>query len=189
MIPRRKPNGRPLKSPLTIPDWVGHWDGRGHGCWIAAKRRLDLPPARAPPAAFLFDSNSGCFRMNQPNQKTPIPSRMNITLSLQGKVALVTGGGRGIGKAITQRLAAAGANVVIASRKMENLEATAREFAALPGKVVPIACHVGRKDQARESGARKPKPASARWIFWSTTARRTSARARRWTPTTTCWTR
>src|ERR1043166_606072 len=72
---------------------------------------------------------------------------MNNTLSLQGKVALVTGGGRGIGKAITQRLAAAGANVVIASRKMENLEGTAREFAALPGKVVPIACHVGRSDQ------------------------------------------
>ena len=66
---------------------------------------------------------------------------------LQGKVALVTGGGRGIGKAIAQRLAAAGADVVIASRKMENLEATAREFAALPGKILPIACHVGRKDQ------------------------------------------
>lgn len=72
---------------------------------------------------------------------------MSTTINLQGKVALVTGGGRGIGKAITQRLAAAGANVVIASRKMENLEATAKEFAALPGKIVPIACHVGRGDQ------------------------------------------
>ena len=67
--------------------------------------------------------------------------------SLTGKCAVVTGGGRGIGKAIAGRLAAAGANVVIASRKMENLEAAAAEFADLPGKVVPVACHVGRADQ------------------------------------------
>ena len=69
---------------------------------------------------------------------------MNSALSLQGKVALVTGGGRGIGRAIARRLAEAGASVVIASRKIENLEATAREFASLPGRIFPIACHVGR---------------------------------------------
>jgi NAD(P)-dependent dehydrogenase (short-subunit alcohol dehydrogenase family) len=67
-----------------------------------------------------------------------------MTISLTGKVAIVTGGGRGIGKAITRRLAGAGASVVIASRKMENLEATAQESADLPGKVVPMTCHVGR---------------------------------------------
>jgi NAD(P)-dependent dehydrogenase (short-subunit alcohol dehydrogenase family) len=72
---------------------------------------------------------------------------MSASVSLAGKVALVTGGGRGIGKAITLRLAEAGAAVVIASRKLENLEATAAEFASLPGRVVPIACHVGRLDQ------------------------------------------
>src|SRR5438093_4870867 len=69
---------------------------------------------------------------------------MSSQLSLKGKVALVTGGGRGIGRAIARRLAEAGAGVVIASRKIENLEATAREFASLPGRIFPIACHVGR---------------------------------------------
>jgi NAD(P)-dependent dehydrogenase (short-subunit alcohol dehydrogenase family) len=37
--------------------------------------------------------------------------------------------------------------VVIASRKMENLETTAREFAGLPGRTVPVACHAGRAEQ------------------------------------------
>ena len=70
---------------------------------------------------------------------------MSTNMSLQGKVAIVTGGGRGIGKAITRRFAEAGAQVVIASRKLENLQATAKEFDSLPGSVVPVACHVGHK--------------------------------------------
>ena len=67
-----------------------------------------------------------------------------MPFTLEGKVALVTGGGRGIGKAIAQRFAAAGATVVIASRKRENLEKTAAEAADLPGKIIPLVCHVGR---------------------------------------------
>lgn len=72
---------------------------------------------------------------------------MTSAISLAGKVAIVTGGGRGIGKAITQRLAEAGAKVAIASRKLDVLKATAAEFASLPGRILPVECHVGRRDQ------------------------------------------
>ena len=72
---------------------------------------------------------------------------MARTIDLTGKVALVTGGGRGIGKAIAARLADAGAGVVIASRKKENLESAAAELSGLAGKVVPIVCHLGKADQ------------------------------------------
>src|SRR4051812_33942541 len=72
---------------------------------------------------------------------------MGAAISMEAKVALVTGGGRGIGKAIARRLAEAGASVVIASRKLENLQRTAEEFSSLRGKIVPIACHVGRAEE------------------------------------------
>jgi NAD(P)-dependent dehydrogenase (short-subunit alcohol dehydrogenase family) len=68
-----------------------------------------------------------------------------MELSLDGKVALVTGASRGIGAAIASALAQAGAAVVITARKMEGLEQAA---AAMEGEVVPIAAHAGRPDDA-----------------------------------------
>ena len=55
---------------------------------------------------------------------------MNLAelFSLKGKVALVTGGGRGLGKFIATGLAEAGADLILASRKIKNLEDTAREL-------------------------------------------------------------
>jgi Short-chain dehydrogenases of various substrate specificities len=64
---------------------------------------------------------------------------------MTGKVAVVTGGSRGIGRAIVQTLAEAGADVVIASRKLDACEAAAEQVRTSTGRrAVAIACHVGR---------------------------------------------
>src|SRR5213080_5249532 len=64
---------------------------------------------------------------------------------LSGKVALITGSSRGIGKAIAMQMALHGARVVISSRKPESCEATAAEVTAAGGTALAHACHVGHK--------------------------------------------
>jgi NAD(P)-dependent dehydrogenase (short-subunit alcohol dehydrogenase family) len=67
-----------------------------------------------------------------------------LDLELKGKRAIVTGGSRGIGKAIARQLAAEGADVVIAARNPEQLERTAAELHAASGRrIVPVVADTG----------------------------------------------
>ncbi|OPY93015.1 MAG: 3-oxoacyl-(acyl-carrier-protein) reductase FabG [Syntrophaceae bacterium PtaU1.Bin231] len=73
---------------------------------------------------------------------------MNDRFSLKGKTALVTGGGRGLGKFISAGLAEAGANIIITSRKMKNLEAAAGEIAERYGvRTLAVACDLAREQE------------------------------------------
>jgi NAD(P)-dependent dehydrogenase (short-subunit alcohol dehydrogenase family) len=66
---------------------------------------------------------------------------------LTGKVALVTGGSRGLGLEMVRAFAAHGADVVIASRKIENCEAAAQEVRALGRRALAVGAHVGKWDE------------------------------------------
>jgi len=62
-----------------------------------------------------------------------------MELSLKGKVAIVTGGSRGLGKAITRALAEEGVSVAICARGMDELKSTAREIASKTGmRILPL---------------------------------------------------
>jgi NAD(P)-dependent dehydrogenase (short-subunit alcohol dehydrogenase family) len=70
--------------------------------------------------------------------------------SLKGKIAVITGGGRGIGQAIAFAFAKAGAKVVITSRKAQDLEATAAEIKAFGGEAFPLPAHLGKMDEIKK---------------------------------------
>lgn len=72
---------------------------------------------------------------------------MDPLFDFTGKVALVTGGSRGLGYQMVKALAERGADVIIASRKLENCEAVAQEVRALGRQAWPISAHVGKWDQ------------------------------------------
>jgi len=70
--------------------------------------------------------------------------------SLKGRTAIVTGGGRGIGKGIAIGLAKAGAKVVVTSRKIADLEATVEEIKSFGGEAFAISAHLGKTEEIQK---------------------------------------
>lgn len=70
--------------------------------------------------------------------------------SLKGKTAIVSGGGRGLGKAIAVGYARAGARVVVTSRKIADLEETAAEMKSFGGEAYPLQAHLGKMEEIQK---------------------------------------
>jgi dehydrogenase/reductase SDR family protein 4 len=69
---------------------------------------------------------------------------------LTGKVALITGSSKGIGKCIAEEMAKAGAKVVISSRKAEACEEVAREFTRRGLEAISLPCNIAHKEQLQQ---------------------------------------
>ncbi|NKC12085.1 MAG: glucose 1-dehydrogenase [Gammaproteobacteria bacterium] len=69
---------------------------------------------------------------------------------LSGKIALITGGSRGLGREMALAFADFGADVIVTSRKLDNCEAVAREVRSRGRKALAHACHIGQWEQIGE---------------------------------------
>jgi 3-oxoacyl-[acyl-carrier protein] reductase len=94
--------------------------------------------------------NPGTFESSPPKLK-------EVFVLLEGKVALVTGGARGLGKVDALALAEAGADVVIADIVMEGAEKTSQEIGAMGRRSFAIHMDVTKKDEVRKGTARIKK--------------------------------
>ncbi|RZS90465.1 SDR family NAD(P)-dependent oxidoreductase [Aquimarina brevivitae] len=77
-------------------------------------------------------------------------NKIKESFNLEGKVAIITGSSKGIGKSIAQGLAEHGATVVISSRSQDAVDEVVKEFKDAGLKAVGIACHIGDGEQRKE---------------------------------------
>lgn len=76
------------------------------------------------------------------------------SFDLKGKVAVITGASRGIGLAIAEAYAAAGASVVLSSRKQESVDEAARHITSQGGEALAVAAHTGEQEAIKALVAR-----------------------------------
>ncbi|MES0491086.1 MAG: 3-oxoacyl-ACP reductase FabG [Leptospirales bacterium] len=79
---------------------------------------------------------------------------MNEFESIEGKVAVITGSGRGIGKGIAEKLASHGAHVVISDIDMQTAEATAEEIAKTGVETLAVSCDVSNEEDVKNMFAK-----------------------------------
>jgi len=77
-------------------------------------------------------------------------TRMSSLFDLTGKVAVITGSSKGIGRAIAERMAEHGAKVVVSSRKADVCEQVAAGIRSKGGEATVIPCHIARKEELQK---------------------------------------
>ncbi len=88
-----------------------------------------------------------CLRSIAANESNQDKQMSNPLFDLSGQVALITGSSRGIGRAIAEEMSAAGAKVVISSRKLEACDQVRDAIRARGGEAISLACNIGRKEE------------------------------------------
>ncbi len=81
---------------------------------------------------------------------------INEQTNLEGKVAIITGSSKGIGKAIAKGLAEKGASVVVSSRNQEACDEVVAELEKDGLKAIGIACHIGKEAHCPPATEQRP---------------------------------